>query len=535
MRVVSIDQKREEELAERFGLSPLCARVCACKGKSDAQVAALIASPALSDPFAAKGMTAFVSRLKQALEAKEKVLVCGDYDADGICATAIMVDALRRYGLTVGFYIPDRIKEGYGLNVRIVEMAKQRGYTLLVTVDNGVRAFAALARARQLGITVLVSDHHVMEEAALDCFALLHPHTMGEAFETLSGAGVALELSRALGCENDRQIVYAGIAAIGDVMEMRGETRAIVKLCIALLSKQKVRSIQLLANDSSPWDESKIAFQIVPKLNVTGRLADRCNVNNTVRYLLSDNGSDLLNVSKQITTLNEMRKAMSAQMVERAKERLSLHSSFLIVSDPSFHEGIVGLVAGKLCEMYARPCMVLAWKGDLLRGSIRSVEGVDLSHFFDDLSCLKEYGGHAQAAGIAFDRSDLAKVERYVETRMQSLLPLASPKIDYIPLLKELATVEQVASLQQLRPFGNGFEEPLFALKDLTIVDTRTLGGEQHMKWVEESGMELLYFYAKERMADFKEGGFCQFGGTLSINQFRHQRKVNMILREIER
>ena len=346
-----LDIERENELMVRFGLTRLCARVVACRGCSDDQIAALLAEATMADPWEAEGMPQVVERLRQARNDQEKVLVCGDYDADGICATAIMVDALRRFGLTVGFYIPDRLSEGYGLNEKTVRMAKERAYSLLITVDNGVRAFAPLQTARQLGLDVIVTDHHVMDaQEPIVCSCLLHPQRMGEAFRTLSGAGVALEVSRALGTVNERQIVYAGVAAIGDVMEMKGETRSIVRQCIALLNQQRVRSIQLLANDSSVWDETKIAFQIVPKLNVTGRLSDRCNVNNTVRYLLSENGSDLITVSKQIAVLNETRKAMSTQMIQTAQRRLSSQSAFLIVSDPSFHEGIVGLVAGKLCE-----------------------------------------------------------------------------------------------------------------------------------------------------------------------------------------
>lgn len=531
-----LDIERENELMVRFGLTRLCARVVACRDCSDDQVAALLAEATMADPWEAEEMAQVVERLRQARNDQEKVLVCGDYDADGICATAIMVDALHRFGLTVGFYIPDRLSEGYGLNEKTVRMAKERAYSLLITVDNGVRAFAPLQTARQLGLDVIVTDHHVMDaQEPIVCNCLLHPQRMGEAFRTLSGAGVALEVSRALGTVNERQIVYAGVAAIGDVMEMKGETHSIVRQCIALLNQQRVRSIQLLANDSSVWDETKIAFQIVPKLNVTGRLSDRCNVNNTVRYLLSENGSDLITVSKQIAVLNETRKAMSTQMIQTAQRRLSSQSAFLIVSDPSFHEGIVGLVAGKLCEQYGRPCMVLAQKGDRLRGSIRSVEGVDLSHFFDDLDCLKEYGGHALAAGIAFDCRDRGEVERYVEKKMQLLLPLPLVQTRYIPIERELLTLEQVDSLRLLRPFGNGFEEPLFCVQDLTIADTRTLSGEQHMKWTEKNGMELLFFHVGDRMQDLKEGGFRHFGGTLGINQFRHQRKVSMILREVER
>ena len=532
----ALNVQRENELIARYNLTRLCARVLACKDVRDEDIAALLAPPHLQDPFSANGMKEIVERIIKAKNFNERVLICGDYDADGICATAIFVDALRQFGIQTGFYIPDRLKEGYGLQTKTVEMAKKRGYTLLITVDNGVRAFEALKCAHALGIDVIITDHHVLDEKEdLLCYALLHPAYMGGAFASLSGAGIALEVSRALGVANDRQIVYAGIAAVGDVMKMEGESRNIVRLCIDLLNRNKVQSIQLLANDSNTWDETKIAFQIVPKLNVTGRLSDRCNVNNTVRYLLSDDAKDLIAVSKQIQTLNDMRKAMSTQMEELAFKKISPNSEFVIVSDASFHEGIVGLVAGKLCEKLERPCMILAQKGDLLRGSIRSIEGIDLSHFFDELPCEKQFGGHALAAGITFEKKDLSKVKLYVQQQLAKQPPFEKQPKMYIPVEKDLLTIKEVESLKQLKPFGNGFDEPVFCVKDLTITSVRTLGNQQHMKWVEKNGMELLLFNAGDKIHELKEGGYHFFAGTLNINRFRNQQRVNMIIQAVER
>ena len=316
MKITEIDPMREEELMRRHQLSRLCARVLAAHDLPQEDLDALFQPPVLCDPFTAQGMEEVIARIRIAKARQEKVMVCGDYDADGICATAIMVDALRRFGIECGFYIPNRFSEGYGLHAHTVELAAQRQYALLITVDNGVRAHEALQKAEELGIDVIVTDHHAIDEfQPPQCAALLHPFLMGEPFDTLSGAGVALEVSRALGTVNERQIVLAGIAAIGDVMAMRKETRAIVRQCIAILNEKKVRCIQLLAHDSSPWDETKIAFQVVPKLNVTGRLADKANANNTVRYLLSDNGALLMNMAAQIE-----RSQYAAQDDERADE-----------------------------------------------------------------------------------------------------------------------------------------------------------------------------------------------------------------------
>ena len=510
MKITEIDPMREEELMRRHQLSRLCARVLAAHDLPQEDLDALFQPPVLCDPFTAQGMGEVAARIRIAKARQEKVMVCGDYDADGICATAIMVDALRRFGIECGFYIPNRFSEGYGLHAHTVELAAQRQYALLITVDNGVRAHEALQKAEKLGIDVIVTDHHAIDEAQPpQCAALLHPFLMGEPFDTLSGAGVALEVSRALGTANERQIVLAGIAAIGDVMAMRKETRAIVRQCIAILNEKKVRCIQLLANDSSPWDETKIAFQVVPKLNVTGRLADKANANNTLR------------------------KTMSEQMSQTALEKADRSRAFLVICDPSFHEGIVGLVAGKLCEQLGKPCMVLAEKGAQCRGSIRAPKGMDLSTFFDGLDCLSEYGGHAQAAGIGFAMIDLPKVMRYVEQKMRETPLQEQPEQAAIAVSEDMLTLREVSSLDALRPFGNGFEEPLFCIAHPQIVDSRTLSNDKHMKWRTASGMELLYFNPGTRMQELKNGDFDTFVGTIGINSFRGRRTVNVIVKDV--
>lgn len=534
MNITEIDPMREEELMRRYHLSRLCARVLAAQALSVDDMQALFQPPALADPLTAQGMKEVIARIQLARDRHEKVMVCGDYDADGICATAIMVDALRRFGLECGFYIPNRFNEGYGLHAHTVELAAQKRYALLITVDNGVRAHEALQKAKELGIEVIVTDHHAIDESCPpQCTILLHPFLMGKPFETLSGAGTALEVSRALGTENERQIVLAGIAAIGDVMEMRQETRNIVRQCIAILNEKKVRCIQLLANDSSPWDETKIAFQIVPKLNVTGRLADKANANNTVRYLLSDNGALLMNMAAQISDLNALRKTMSEQMSRTAMEKADHSRAFLVICDPSFHEGIVGLVAGKLCEQFDKPCMVLAQKGSQCRGSIRAPKGMDLTSFFDELDCLQEYGGHAQAAGIGFAMEDLPKVIQYAQQKLRERPIQQQPEQTLLPVSEDMLTLNEVRSLDVLRPFGNGFEEPLFCIQRPHITDSRTLSNDKHMKWRTASGMELLYFNPGARMQELKNGDFDTFVGTIGINSFRGRRTVNVIVKDV--
>ena len=266
---------------------------------------------------------------------------------------------------------------------------------------------------------------------------------------------------------------------------------------------------------------------------MTGRLADKANANNTVRYLLSDNGALLMNMAAQISDLNTLRKTMSEQMSQTALEKADRSRAFLVICDPSFHEGIVGLVAGKLCEQLGKPCMVLAEKGAQCRGSIRAPKGMDLSTFFDGLDCLSEYGGHAQAAGIGFAMIDLPKVMPYVEQMMRETPLQEQPEQAAIAVSEDMLTLREVSSLDVLRPFGNGFEEPLFCIAHPQIVDSRTLSNDKHMKWRTASGMELLYFNPGTRMQELKNGDFDTFVGTIGINSFRGRRTVNVIVKDV--
>ncbi len=296
-------------------------------------------------------------------------------------STAILVDALRRYGIQAGFYIPNRFAEGYGLQKHTVQLAHEKGYRLLITVDNGVKAFDALLEAQRLGLDVIVTDHHAMEEE-VPCKILLHPFLMGYRFETLSGAGVALTVARALKMDTKDHVVFACVAAIADVMELRQETRAIVQLGLQYLKEGACMPIQLLVKERFPkWDENLIAFQVVPKLNTTGRLADMANANNTVRYLLSGNMQQIQHVAEQIKQLNEKRKTMSDQMVQVARTLVRPEYRFQLLFHDSFHEGMAGLVAGKLSEELQIPVMVAAQREQMFKGSIRSLDLLDLTTF----------------------------------------------------------------------------------------------------------------------------------------------------------
>ena len=533
MHIEELDVHRSKEIQIRFHVSNLCAKVLASKNLDDEQIQELFQKPELADPFSANGMQEVVNRIYQAKMNNEKVMVCGDYDADGISATAILVDALRRFNIQVGYYIPNRFTEGYGLQKHTVQLAHEKGYRLLITVDNGVKAFDALLEAQRLGLDVIVTDHHAMEEE-VPCKILLHPFLMGYRFETLSGAGVALTVARALKMDTKDHVVFACVAAIADVMELRQETRAIVQLGLQYLKEGACMPIQLLVKERFPkWDENLIAFQVVPKLNTTGRLADMANANNTVRYLLSGNMQQIQHVAEQIKQLNEKRKTMSDQMVQVARTLVRPEYRFQLLFHDSFHEGMAGLVAGKLSEELQMPVMIAAKREQMFKGSIRSLDLLDLTTFFDDCrTSLSAYGGHKAAAGIGFPCENKQIIQDYVNTRMKSMHFNPEKIYKAIRVQPNEINIAEVESLSLLGPFGNGFEEPVFYLNDVSVQGCRQLGNNEHVKWQINDSIEAMYFRcgsAYERLHDKQQLNFI---GNLRINNLMGRKKVNIFVVE---
>lgn len=520
-------------IQEKFQLSALCANVLAAKNYSDEDITALLQAPTLSDPFIAQGIKAVADRIYLALQRKEKVMVCGDYDADGICSTAILVDALRKYGIPCGYYIPNRFKDGYGLSASTVQLAKEKGYSLLITVDNGVKAMAALHLAKELDVDVIVTDHHSMDEE-IPCISLLHPQHMGEQFETLSGAGVALTLSRALIGEVKEHVVLACVAAIADVMPLKKETRAIVQLGVQYLKQGICQPIQQLANTRYPkWDEMFIAYQIVPKINATGRLADRANVNNIVKYLLMDQLDSVQQISKQIHALNDQRKLMSTEMIDLAKTMVHPEYSFQLLFHDDFHEGMAGLVAGKLAEELHQPVMVAARNQDHFKGSIRSQGLLDLTTFFDDCQpYLASYGGHKAAAGIGFSCDHKQQIQDYVNQKMADVSLQSEITYEVLEAALSDITIAQVESLTQLAPYGCGFDEPLFILSNVPIQSCTPLSDGLHTKWVVNDQCEALFFSSADYYQRLHDKDFVTFIGNLRINSFMGKKKVNIFVTE---
>ncbi len=459
------------EIQNSFGVKGLASAAIASSGLSGEQIEELLSSGEALAMCRSESMKQVLQRLQKAKEAHEQVFVAGDYDADGICSTAIMKDILDRLSIPNGYYIPDRFREGYGLSEKIVSMVHEKGYSLIITVDNGVKCFDSISLAKQLGMDVIVTDHHRIEEP-VPSDILLHPDTMEPCFEHLSGAGVVLQLSRCLFGDIPMHTALAAIALIGDVMPLWKETRKIVQKGLQEIARGALPSVMPLLRQGAAIDQKTVSFQIVPKLNSVGRMNDRSNVNTLVPFLLCRDPMKIQSYAKQLEEVNSARRRLSDSMVRKAMN-LDSGTAFPVLFDESFFEGVNGLAAGKLSRTWNKPVLVFSRHENLFKGSGRGISGFDLYSFFSGFEELEEFGGHPGAVGIAVREERFEEFCMHVQRHMEEI-PFAAeePCLQAFAVHPDHLSIEEIMEFESLRPFPSELVT-LAAVKDPLMMSCR--------------------------------------------------------------
>lgn len=459
-----------------------------------------------------------VQRIYQAKDNHEKVFIAGDYDCDGIMAVTILKYTLDALGIENGYYIPNRFHEGYGLKGETVSKVASKGYSLIITVDNGISAFEALEVAKQLHMDVIVTDHHIQSQP-IDCYEILHPDYLEQQFQGLCGAGLALLVSRCFLQEN-YLVVLAMIATIGDVMPVWYENRKLIKYGLQILNTSNYTTIKALLLPKSEYDEYDIAFQVVPKVNAVGRLEDS-NPNNLVKYFLLKDDRAILKVATQIIQINNKRKELSQQMVIKGLQDIK-EDAIHILYDTSFHQGICGLAAGNIASKINRPTLVLSQKDTILKGSGRSIKGF---HLYEYLSQYKElfqsFGGHSQAVGLSLSLKDLETLKSNIEKDEIVFTPM----IEDVYLIKHI-TIDDVKQLQHFRPFGEGFMLPKWAFEVKHI--PYTMVKEMYPKWQIQEEVSAICF------KDLKILDSTEYViGAIQLNRYFNKESLQIIVQDI--
>lgn len=474
--------------------------------------------------------------LKNALSENRKVMICGDYDADGICSTTMMVDLCQRMGLTVGFYIPDRLKEGYGVSEATVIAALDKGYDFFVLVDNGVSTHHVNKRIVDSEAKLLIIDHHVISEP-VQADVLIHPDVLPSVYASMCSSGLAYLLIEALGMDNEKMLQLAGVATVGDMMPLWNMNRQLVIRAIESLNQSPILQLaSLLDKSSDRYDEGLIAFQIVPKLNVVGRLADRANVNQVVRFLLSELKEEILSVSATIRQLNQLRRQLTSQMYDLSKEQIS-DEKLLIITHPQFHEGLVGITAGQISKETGKPTIVLAQKEDSFKGSARS-SSIDLHQLLSEAKeHLLHFGGHAQAAGLEIGSDQIDDFSRVVTASVNEMLEHTDEEvIEVLHLDPSIIGLKAVEEFERCAPFGQGFERPLVMLKNVRVIRPLSNGNRSFSKWLVSLGSEEAEVVMFSDCDDsLRLASVIDVIATVTISRFSGRSKISLVAQKVSK
>lgn len=540
------------------GVSPLAALTLAGRGIRSREEASsfLAAGPELlHDPMLLRDMDAAVERIDRALEQGETIAIYGDYDVDGITATCLLSSYLTERGAKVLPYIPDRLTEGYSLNTDAITRLRLKGARLLVTVDCGITNVKEAAFARGIGMDVVITDHHECKEELPQAAAVVNPHRPDcpYPFKQLAGVGVALKLALALTPEEQRLQVleaYADLAAIGtvaDVMSLTGENRSIVLLGLRRLAHSPRPGLQMLirecALEDKPITSTTIGYTISPRLNAAGRMG--CPTV-AAQLLLTQAPKEGAQLARTLCELNRERQRIEqeifAQCMQLLEARPELARDAIVLADKSWHQGVVGIVASRLAERFSVPAFMICLGEDGRgKGSCRSCGDLNLFHALEQCEDLLEgFGGHELAAGFTIAEENIpdfrAKMQRLSAIWRREHQSVSTLSVDAVLEDAGLLTLENVADLQRLEPFGTGNPQPIFVLTGVTVSSITPVGKGRHTRLkVARDGcsFDAILFSFPPESTGLQPGCRADLAFYPQINQFRGNCTVQLTLADL--
>lgn len=523
----------------------------------------------LSDPFDIQGMKTAVDRIIAASKRGEKVFIHGDYDADGLSSTAIMLKALKMLGIDCCYFIPNRMEHGYGFNPPSVKNAEQLGANLIITVDCGITSFEAAALCRKAGIDLIITDHHEpvkvdssklkvksseksidQEFLCPDAIAIINPKlsTLNSQLSNLSGAGIAFKVAQALAMVPDSRFAFhdlldlAALGTMADVVPLTGENRLIVKEGLKLLRNGGRPGIEALKNAAGITGKDLrtglLLFSIIPRINAAGRISDATNV---IKLLLTDLEDEANDIAISLNKLNSERQQIEEKVYQEALCKLKSQGirSVIVLASEGWHKGVIGIVASRIAEEFYRPVFVLSIEDNIARGSARSIPSFDLYRALSDCrELLKGFGGHKQAAGLELDSQGIS----CFEDRINSIADQTLAEKDFVPVIKIDADIDfseinfnLTKDFTMLEPFGFGNPEPLLGSKGLEILYPRILK-DTHLKMklkqnnqsIDAIGFNMASFFENLATANRVDAVF-----TPTVNEWEGVRSIQLNLKAL--
>lgn len=551
-----LDKERAAAFAQTYGVPFFLAMLMNIRGLDDAAHLweFLGEGEPLSDPFLLKDMDKAAARITRAVDNMEKIAVYGDYDADGVTSTAMLYSYLETRGADVIFYIPQREGEGYGMNMGAVEYLKEQGVSLIVTVDNGISSVQEVARANELGIDVVVTDHHRPQAILPDAVAVVDAYRPDDTspYKHFSGVGIAFKLLMALedgaGDVEDLLEAYSDLAAIGtigDIVPLTGENRTLIRAGLERLSQSDRPGVQALLENAGiagkALTSTNVAFTLVPRINATGRMGAP---ERAVRLLISGYEEEAEVLSEEICADNEERRRVEAEIAEAAFADIEakgyMKDRVVVVDGENWHHGVIGIVASRVTERCGKPCMIISRGETEAKGSGRSIEGFSL--FEAICACgdlLIKFGGHPMAAGITLKPENIEafrkRINRYAAEHFPQM-PTQTVTLD-CKLNPAALSVSMAQSLTQLEPFGNGNPQPVFGLFNMELSNVTPVGGGGHLRLtLEKNGAVItaMRFNTKPEELPYHIGDKIDLAVQLEAREFRGQPSLTVIVRDMK-
>ncbi|MEE0946455.1 MAG: single-stranded-DNA-specific exonuclease RecJ [Acutalibacteraceae bacterium] len=545
-----IDKDYAKELAAECDIDPFVAYIAASRGYDNPELLEEFLSdePIFADPYELTDMDKAVECIRNAIDEKLIIAVYGDYDCDGVTATALLYSYLVSCGATVIYHIPDRFSEGYGMNIPAIENLHKQGVGLIITVDNGISCKEEIEYAKTLGMRVVVTDHHLPPDEIPDCEAVVDPHRKDDfsEFKDVCGVGVAFKLVCALEDASPEEFIsvygdFVALGTIADVMPLINENRSFVKCGFSAIKHSKKEGIKALLKvsgfDKGKFNLSRISFGLVPRINAAGRMgsADRA-----FELLISSDSEEAMKLAEEINLENSTRQEIEKEILEEAENIISaqclMYDRVIVVAGEDWHHGIVGIVASRICERYGKPAIVLSIDGQLAHGSGRSIEGFSLYEAINYASsCTEKFGGHEQAAGVTVKKEDIASfrkaVNDYAHTK-EPVMPVL--KLD-CKLNPAALNIDLVYALEALQPFGSGNPIPLFCISSVQIEKITPVGNGKHLKIQFIKGavaFQAMLFSCSEEDFLFEKGDVIDIAVVLETNVYNGKEFLSIQIKD---
>ena len=533
------------------GYEPLTAMILSSRGIATAEAAAayLDCTTRLCDPFAMKDMEPAARRVGLALDRGEKIAVFGDYDVDGITATCLLTAFLQSRGADCISYIPGRLEEGYGLNPIAIHHLHSEGVKLIITVDCGITAVEEAKLCQELGIDLVITDHHECKDTLPQAVAVVDPHQPGCGYphKNLSGVGVAFKLASALAGSQEKVLAeYADLVCLGtvaDVMLLLGENRVFVSRGLQSLRHTLRPGIAALMAECGCAPESvsasTIGFMLAPRINAAGRMGQ---IDLAVELFLTGDPPRAAYLAQALCGLNHQRQQVESQIYAQAISMLPSGSTpeSIVLACETWHQGVVGIVASRIAEEYCCPTFLICLDGDHGKASSRSYGGFNLFSSLTALSPLLEsYGGHELAAGFTIHRQNIDEFRRQISQLAAAYYAESGPRTQLdidCAIPPEMLTIKGIDALDSLEPCGNGCPKPVLVMEKLRIERIQMVGGGRHMRLrlrAGRTGLNAIYFSATPETASIQPGDLVDIAFNPQVNEFRGERNVQMNVLDI--